>query len=213
MAKKKYYAVKNGRGGVDGIYLTWDEAKLQVEGVPGVRYQGFASLEEAEAFLRAGQAAGAAASATKREAPPMPDKEGTAVAYVDGSYRSDTGEFGAGAVVFWQGEKTELSQKNDDAELAQMHNVAGEIMASVLVIRRCLEQHVPAVEIYHDYEGVGKWGTGQWKTNRPGTQAYARFCAGARQRMKITFIKVQGHSGDYWNDEADRLAKKALGIE
>ena len=209
---KKYYAVKNGRGGLSGIYLTWEDCKAQVEGVPGVQHKSFSTLEEAEAFL-AGEAPAAPKKAEKKEPAPMPFKEGVAVAYVDGSFRSDTGEFGAGAVLFWEGEKVEFSQKNDDPDMAEMHNVAGEIMGAVLVIRWCLERQIPAVEIRHDYEGVGKWATGQWKANKPGTQAYARFCAGARQRIGLSFVKVKGHSGDTWNDEADRLAKAALGIE
>ena len=208
---KKYYAVKNGKEGVNGIYLTWEECKAQVEGVAGVHYKGFPTLEEAEAFLREDQAA--PERPKKKEPAPMPFREGVAVAYVDGSFRGDTGEFGAGAVLFWEGEKIEFSQKNADPDMAEMHNVAGEIMGAVLVIRWCLEHQVPAVEIYHDYEGVGKWGIGQWKANKPGTQAYARFCAGAGQRIRLSFVKVKGHSGDTWNDEADRLAKAALGIE
>lgn len=203
---KKYYAVRNGRDGVSGVYLSWEDCQARIKGAKGVSYKGFATREEAEAFLRGGLPGG------KQDPPLMPFRDDAAVAYVDGSYRADTGEFGGGAVLFWQGEKTEFSRKNDDADMAQMHNVAGEIMGAVLVIRHCAAQKIPAVEIHHDYEGVAKWATGQWKANKPGTQAYAQFCARARQRMKITFVKVKGHSGDTWNDEADRLARKALGI-
>ncbi len=200
-----------GKGGVSGIYLTWAECKAQVDGVPGARYKGFATHEEAEAFL-AGRETAAAEKPQKAEAPEPPHKDGVAIAYVDGSYHSGTKEFSAGGVLFYDHQRVDFSQKHDDPDLAEMHNVAGEIMASVLVIRYCLEHKIPAVEIYHDYNGVGRWGMGEWKTNRPGTQAYALFCQKARQHMKLSFIQVQGHSGNYWNDEADRLAKQALGI-
>ena len=30
--------------------------------------------------------------------------------------------------------------------------------------------------------------------------------------MQIRFVKVKGHSGDTYNDMADRLAKEALGM-
>jgi len=49
MAKKNYYAVKQGK--VPGIYRTWDACKAQVHGYPGAIYKGFERLEEAEAFL------------------------------------------------------------------------------------------------------------------------------------------------------------------
>lgn len=210
---KKYYAVKNGKGGASGIFLSWEDCKAQIEGVSGATYKGFSTMEEAEAFLRGEEASPAEKkSRKKREEPPAPFKEGVAVAYVDGSYHAGTKEFSGGAVLFYDGQRRDFSQKNDDPGMAEMHNVAGEIMASVLVIRYCLENRIPAVEIYHDYRGVGKWATGEWKANKPGTQAYAAFCAKAARQMKLRFIEVQGHSGDYWNDEADRLAKHALGI-
>ena len=52
MAKKNYYAVKQGK--VPGIYRTWDACKAQVHGYPGAIYKGFEHLEEAEAFLGGG---------------------------------------------------------------------------------------------------------------------------------------------------------------
>ncbi len=212
---KKYYAVRSGKDGVSGIYLTWEECRAQVEGVPGVKYKGFPSIEEAEAFLHEeAPPAGTAAKTKKKEetVPPEPYKAGAAVAYVDGSYRKETGEYSCGAVLFYDGVRKDFSQKAADPELADMHNVAGEIMGAEVVIRYCIEQHIPAVEIYHDYRGVGKWGMGQWKTNRPGTARYAAFCREAMKQIKLSFIEVKGHSGDYWNDEADHLAKAALGI-
>ena len=53
MAKKNYYAVKQGK--VPGIYRTWDACKAQVHGYPGAIYKGFERLKEAEAFLGGGK--------------------------------------------------------------------------------------------------------------------------------------------------------------
>ncbi len=49
MAKKNYYAVRQGR--IPGIYLTWDEAKAQVHGFAGAAYKGFATKEEAQDYM------------------------------------------------------------------------------------------------------------------------------------------------------------------
>ena len=198
---KKYYAVRSGRQ--TGIFSTWDECKRLVTGYPGAAYKGFTTLEDARAFLNGGQPA--------QQTPAAPPAE-TAVAYVDGSYLHDTREFACGAVVFWQGEELHFSEKFRDPDLCDMRNVAGEIKGSETVIRWCMEKGIPAVEIHHDYEGVAKWCTGDWKANKPGTQAYAAFCKAAMQKLHITFVKVKGHSGDTYNDLADALAKKALGI-
>lgn len=210
---KKYYAVKNGNGGVSGIYLTWPECKAQVDGVSGVLYKGFATLEEAEAFLNGGSAA------TVQKAPSntvpkseIPDKNGVAIAYVDGSYNKATKEFSCGAVLFYKGKRVDFSEKFSDPALAEMHNVAGEIKGAETVMKYCIENDIPEIEIYHDYRGVGQWATGGWKANKEGTKAYAEFCRHAAAYLKFSFIEVRGHSGDTWNDEADRLAKAALGI-
>ena len=35
----------------------------------------------------------------------------------------------------------------------------------------------------------------------------------SRQKIQISFIKVLAHSGDIYNEIADQLAKKAVGIK
>lgn len=72
---------------------------------------------------------------------------------------------------------------------------------------------IPAITIYHDYEGIAKWCLGDWKTNKEGTKAYKAFYEEASKEVSIRFQKVTGHSGDHYNDLADHLAKKALGID
>lgn len=201
---KKVYAVQNGRDG-DGIYESWEACKAQVHGVKGVVYKSFPTREEAGAFLQA------AAGSSQEDASLPPERPDRAVAYVDGSFSQETGEFACGAVLFWQGERLLFSKKYKDPSLAEMRNVAGEILGAVAVIRHCLDHHIPALEIHHDYEGVGKWALGLWKANKPGTQAYAALCKQARESLDLTFVKVKGHSGNPWNDLADQLARKALG--
>ena len=204
---KKFYAVQNGRDG-DGVYESWDACKAQVHGVKGVVYKGFPTRQEAEAFLQR-----AGASTAEGEVSESPERADRAVAYVDGSVSQETGEFACGAVLFWQGERVLFSKKYNDPALAEMHNVAGEILGAVAVIRYCLDKGIPALEIHHDYEGVGKWALGLWKANKPGTQAYAALCKQAMGRLDLTFVKVKGHSGNQWNDLADQLARRALGKE
>lgn len=212
---KKVYAVKKGI--CPGIYHTWAQCKAQVDGFPGAQYKGFLTLAEAESYLK-GAAPGSliseknALAAAQSDSEQSAYKEGTAVAYVDGSYDPATHAFSCGAVFFYQGEKKEFSQKYTDPKLAEMRNVAGEIMGAVSVISYSLEQKIPALEIFYDYEGVSKWALGEWKTNKEGTKAYAQFCRKASEQVQLTFVKVKGHSGDKYNDEADRLAKKALGL-
>lgn len=195
---KKFYAVRIGREG-PGIYESWERCREQVHGVPGAVYKSFPTREEAQAFVQGGQGQ------------ELPETEG-ASAYVDGSFDSKSGDFASGAVLFLNGEEITFSERFHDPEMAGMHNVAGEIMGALTVIRYCLEHGVPALTVYHDYEGVGRWAEGSWKANKPGTQRYAAECRAAAQKMRLRFVKVKGHSGDKYNDMADALARKALGL-
>ena len=131
---------------------------------------------------------------------------------MDGSYDKVTGDFSCGAVLFYEGGQVEFSERFSDRELSEMHNVAGEIMGVLTVLRYCRERGIPAVEIHHDYEGLGRWADGSWKANKPGTQRYAAECRDAARTVELRFVKVKGHSGDKYNDMADALARKALGI-
>lgn len=199
---KKYYAVRAGRK--TGIFQTWSECQAQTTGFKGAFFKSFPTLAEAEAYMR-----GENSLITEQNF----DAQNGAVAYVDGSYHIGTKEFSCGAVLFLNGEELHFSKKFNDPNLAEMRNVAGEIKGSETILTYCIEHHVPSVTIYHDYEGVAKWATGEWKANKEGTKAYRDFCAKAAEKISFRFVKVKGHSGDRYNDLADRLAKDALGIE
>ena len=199
---KKVYAVRKGR--TTGIFMNWDDCKAQVDGFAGAEYKSFADPAEAMAYL------GLA------ESPEGEDQFPAGIrAYVDGSYDSGSGRFSCGVVIVetdvnGKSEKTELNSAFDDEEAAQQRNVAGEIMGSKIAIDWCRANGVKAVEIYHDYEGIGAWADRKWKANNPLTQGYRDFVEEARKSMDITFVKVKAHTGNKYNELADKLAKKAL---
>jgi len=209
---KKYYAVRNGRA--NGVFFSWEECKAQVDGVSAAEYKSFTSIKDAEDFVMGKEQTADKPRLSRKAADttPPPHKDGVAIAYVDGSYNPATKEFSCGGMLFYNHEKVLFSKKYNDPEMCDMRNVAGEIMGATSAIAYCLDKKIPEVEIFYDYEGIAKWATGMWKANKVGTKAYVDFCRQARENVKITFVKVKGHSGDKYNDEADILAKKALGL-
>ena len=195
---KKYYAVLSGR--VPGIYTTWEECKAQVEGYSGAQYKGFAEKEQALEYM----------GITKDESL---SSHCEAVAYTDGSYSMTNGSFSYGVVLFCGGEKLTFSKAFEESDLSSMRNVAGEIKGAEFAMAYCVEKGISSLELRYDYEGVRKWCTGQWKTNKDGTKSYKDYYDSIKDKLLVVFTKVKGHSGDEYNDEADKLAKTALGIK
>lgn len=212
MAKNNYYAVRIGK--TPGIYKTWEDCKAQVIGYKGAIYKGFAEKQDAEDFLRGGLSASSTDAASDNDENPQVEPSVSEItAYVDGSFSSGK-SFGCGCIILKDGEIiAEISKAYEDEELAAMRNVAGEIKASELAMQYALDNGYTSLSIYHDYQGIASWCLGEWKTNKAGTIAYKQFYDDIKDKLKVHFIKVKGHSGDEYNEIADRLAKKALGIE
>lgn len=221
----KFYGVKKGR--IPGVYTTWKDCQAQVIGFSGAIYKGFLSKEEANDFVK--DVVNENKEKTGSEKVQNKEKisteiyptissileepnEDVAVAYVDGSYNNRTKEFSYGAVIAYNGKEYHYSDKMDDEELSAMRNVAGEIKGAEFAMQFAKENNCKKLYIYHDYEGISRWCLGEWKANKLGTKAYQEFYNCIRKTVEIIFVKVKGHSNDTYNDLADELAKKALGI-
>lgn len=193
----KYYAVKNGKQ--KGVFLTWEECEKQVKGFKGAVYKSFPSREEALEFIEE----------TKVE-----DIGDGLIAYVDGSYNIKSKVYGYGCVLL-EGQQViqQFYGKEDDEDYVSMRNVAGEIRGSEVAIRYAIDNGYQLICIYYDYEGIEKWANKTWKANKTGTIAYQKFIEESRQKIQISFVKVLAHSGDMYNEVADKLAKRAVGIK
>ena len=139
MSKKKFYAVKKGYK--VGVYNTWDECKKQVNGFSGAEYKSFQTLDEAYEYM-----------GVKKD---VKVENGDFVkAYVDGSYEHAIREYGSGVVILRNDivEKT-YSIKGNEESLVGMRNVAGEIEASKMAMKYCIDNNIRYLKLYFDYEG------------------------------------------------------------
>lgn len=201
MAKKKYYAVKAGR--ICGIYENWEDAKEQINGFSGAVYKGFSTREEAQEYI-AGE---------EKVEPKQCPGENEIYAYVDGSFDVKTGRYAYGVVLLTHSEEICRNGVGEDREAAKMRNVAGELAGAVYAMEYALKNGYQKLVIFHDYEGIARWAKDEWKANLDSTQKYKLYYTGIKDRVKISFQKVAAHTGDVYNELADRLAKQALGIQ
>ena len=66
---------------------------------------------------------------------------------------------------------------------------------------------------HYDYAGIEEWYNESWQAKTPIAMKYVEFVKDIKDKIKVNFIKVKSHSNNKYNDLADELAKKALGIK
>lgn len=196
MAKKKVYAVRKGMK--TGIFHTWKECQEAVKGYSGAEFQGFPTEEQAKAYLNHTQAS-------------FQEEEDHLIIYIDGSFEESIGKYSYGCVILTpEGETIHKSGSGNEPESLAIRNVAGEMLGAMHAVQWALKNGYDQVELRYDYEGIAKWATGGWKAKNSLTQKYAAFMMEKQKTMKIVFTKVKAHSGDFYNEEVDKLAKAAL---
>lgn len=196
---KFYYAVKIGKN--PGVYNSWEECEKEVKGFKGAKYKKFSSLEQAQDFIKVEE---------DLLRPEDRLKENEMIAYVDGSFCLETKTYSYGVVTLTTKGKATFSGRENDLELAQMRNVAGEIKGAMFAMDYAIKEEKEVLYIYYDYKGIEDWAKRNWKTNKKGTIEYKNYYESIKDKLQVVFIKVKAHSGVEYNEEADKLAKDAI---
>ena len=200
--KNKIYAVKKGH--TIGLFYSWDDCKSAVEGFAGAVYKSFESEEEARAFLED-------VDIVKNDDVLPRLNAGKVVAFTDGSFDADKKAYGSGACIFAPNDiYVELCNSGKNEKYIDLRNIAGEIIAVLNAIDWAWKNGYDHISIFYDYEGIGKWASGEWKAKTTLSSYYKRYIDEKNGIIAIEFIKVNGHSNNKYNDRADKLAKSAI---
>ena len=235
-----YYAVKIGKN--PGIYSSWAECEKQVKGYPNAQFKKWKTREEAEAYINGNSTStphgsGVSSLGLGSKTPSFREEKGKAelfpaqdgsltaieelfqstktdcIAYVDGSFEKDSGVYGYGVVFIEKnGNIEEYFDSGREESYQSMRNVSGEILGALKATSLAVEKGYSSIAIFHDYQGIASWAKGEWKCNKEKTIEYREKMLEFQKKLKISFHKVQAHSGDYFNERADLLAKQAAGI-
>ena len=235
-----YYAVKIGEN--PGIYGSWTECEKQVKGYPNAQFKKWKTREEAEAYINGNSTStphgsGVSSLGLGSKTPSFREEKGKAelfpaqdgsltaieelfystktdcIAYVDGSFEKDSGVYGYGVVFIEKnGNIEEYFDSGREESYQSMRNVSGEILGALKAASLAVEKGYSSIAIFHDYQGIASWAKGEWKCNKEKTIEYREKMLEFQKKLIISFHKVQAHSGDYFNERADLLAKQAAGI-
>lgn len=198
---KFYYGVRKGKE--VGIYETWKECEEQVRGYSGAEFKKFPTYEEASSFIDGENQSIEISNENDL-------KENEAIAYVDGSFDLANWTYSYGVVFMTSDGKETYSGREDDKELAEMRNVAGELKGAMVAMNLAMEKGKDTLYLHFDYTGIEQWAKGNWKTNKEGTKNYKIFYDSINRKLNVIFVKVKAHSGIEYNEEADKLAKEAI---
>lgn len=196
------YAVKKGHQ--TGIFDTWADCQAATKGFSSPEFKSFTTREEAEAYLEDRD--------VWVEKVAKDSAAGYLVAFTDGSYDKDLNRYSYGVkFIKPDGSEDDICGYGSNPEYIESNNIIGEIFGVINALDWAISNEFEKVRIYHDYEGLSKWISGDWNANSKVARMYTSiYDSKFKDFLEVDFEKVPGHSNIIYNEKADQLAKSAL---
>jgi len=197
-----YYAVKVGH--TIGVFTDWNECLESTKGYSGADYKKFPTFEDAEAYIN--------------DIDLFDEKikedisNGYIVAFCDGSFDKKRERYAYGVLIIDNNlQEHEICGSSKNAKYISTQNIIGEVLGVINAMDWAVSNNYEKVKIYHDYEGLSKWITGEWKVKSNVAEMFVSLYNNKfSDLLQVEFEKVKGHSNNKYNDKADELAKRAL---
>jgi ribonuclease H-related protein len=208
LAKKNFYAAVF-KDGAHRIYSNWPACQKATSGVADVRFKGFATKAEADAWIALclPNEASLTAADPADDSPAAAAPPGAVLIYVDGSYIHKRCKRAGWAWIAVKDGKALAQDSGVTDEDALSRNIDGELEAAIQAMEWAHRNGHRAV-ICHDYAGIAAWAMGLWQVKAEISKSYVDRIRNIKSGM--SFRKVTGHSGDVWNDKVDALAGEAI---
>ncbi len=197
-----YYAVKKGH--ITGVFDQWSECQKAISGFSNAEFRKFNSKEEADAYL--------SDKDIWKEKVENDIENGFIVVFTDGSFEQSLQRYSFGVLIITPGGKEyELCGYSNNPRFISSRNIPGEVLGVINAMDWAVSNSYDKIKIYHDYEGLSKWVTGEWKAESDVGKMYQSvYCEKYAGLLQVSFEKVKGHSNNVYNDRVDGLAKMAL---
>ena len=210
---KKVYAIKEGFDSKNNLKVenkivdSWAECVEYVKGVKGAKYKSFEDILSAKQYLEECN------NLLKKEEDKYP-KDCLHV-YVDGSYNINTEKYAYGLIAVRNNVIEYIeSEASKDSTKSNIRQIAGELEGAIKGLEYALSKGDKKVVIFHDYEGVSHHATGFWKRREQSSvEYYNRMNELMSKGIEVLFVKVDSHTGDFFNELVDEKCKEKLSIE
>jgi ribonuclease HI len=216
----KFYAVRKGYK--PGIYRTWDECRVQVEGFGGAQFKSFPTEREAADYIAGITVAKPTAKTAPTEEPvhnSSPELNSSQVViFADGACIGNPGPGGYGVVILQGSRRRELS-----GGFRLTTNNRMEIMGCIAGLSAIDEPS--EIALYSDSRYVVnamtqswaiRWRKNGWRRKDEGGDWAPALNSDLWIQMlelcdkhRVQFNWVRGHAGNVENERCDELARKA----
>lgn len=132
--------------------------------------------------------------------------------YVDGSYLKKIKQYSYAFVIVKNGQVTHF-EYGKDTKNHEIGNVAGELRAVIESIKYSICNNYEKINIHYDFSGIKTLALENCKPKTNITKNYRFFIKEKMEIISIKFIKIKSHSGNKYNNLADRLCRKAHTVE
>ncbi len=143
--------------------------------------------------------------------------------YVDGSYRKSEPGITAGGAVVVLCDTPVCCQRylTRNPDFVRSWNVGGELLAAIFglgLVTGLMKGERVKVAVYYDYMGIEclVQGNPPWRAKTVCAKQYVEAvitCRKQNPNLIIEYHKVKAHTGDRWNEAADRVANGIFGEE